>query len=144
MQRKQSTRMQLWSVPPSRAQLFKDSMEEEDLRKGLSAVRSNPGKGSARISEGRESWEGGLWVSQFGQRMILYLGIRSSQITCERTVSVGSHYINNNCINIHITIYVYFPLHLNSDLGFIQRKPFLNHSFPTIRYFHLLVYSFHK
>lgn len=65
-------------------------MEEENLRKGLSAVRSNPGKGSARISEGRESWEGGLWISQCGQRLILDLGVRSSQITWREQFQWGA------------------------------------------------------
>lgn len=63
---------------------------------------------------------------------------------CERRVSLESHYINNNYINIYITIYVYFPLHSNSDLDFIQYKLFLNHSLPTIEYFLSLIYSFHK
>lgn len=54
-------------------------MEEVELRKGLSAVRTKAGKGSARKSEGREPWEGGLGINQAGQRLILDLGIRSSQ-----------------------------------------------------------------
>lgn len=70
----------------------------------------------------RKSWERGLWISQAGQRPILDLGIRSSQTTSEKTVSPASHYTNNddddnnNYINSHISIYVYFPSHLNNNL----------------------------
>lgn len=97
--------------------------------------------------KGRESQEGGLWKGQAGQRLVLDLGIRSSLVTSEKTVSLENHYIynnNENYINIHIPICVCLPLHLNSDLEFIKYKPFLNHSFPTIRYFHSLIYLFHK
>lgn len=51
-------------------------------------------------------------------------------MTSERTVSLESYYIYNNnsknYVNIHLPIYVYLPLHLDSDLDFIQYKPFLN------------------